>query len=318
MMSSNMPLDFLPGVHSSHSRSNSVSSSSTHSSNSRPQSSQGGLSRMQAGMAPSAEDLYRATYHLGHHNNGLQNDHVRLSRHLLLYICFTKQFTIDLQYLSQSPPNHNITNPALKNHLRPSHIRARAAASPYPRDTDSVHSSSSEADDMAMYLGNPAPDYQNMFGGGTMAPNQEAMHAAGAFGRMTLNNDHALEKLAANVRAATTTSASDRAKQIFVQAWCVTCFSYCGIKLMLSPICLGSPPITPHIPTVMCLARGSTSPIVVSVTNTGSHTLIPPHWARPSDCASPLSRPGAWVLEEIANITVSFQHLFFHHVLCRS
>ena len=32
--------------------------------------------------------------------------------------------------------------------------------------------------------------------------------------------DHTLEKLAANVRAATTTSASDRAKQIFVQAWC--------------------------------------------------------------------------------------------------
>jgi regulatory factor X len=61
----------------------------------------------------------------------------------------------------------------------------------------------------------------NMYGGPphTMAPNQDAIHAAGAFGRMTLNNDQALEKLAANVRAATTTSASDRAKQIFVQAW---------------------------------------------------------------------------------------------------
>lgn len=56
----------------------------------------------------------------------------------------------------------------------------------------------------------------------TMAPNQDAIHAAGAFGRMTLSNDQALEKLAANVRAATTTSASDRAKQIFVQAWCVS------------------------------------------------------------------------------------------------
>lgn len=54
-----------------------------------------------------------------------------------------------------------------------------------------------------------------------MAPNQETMHTAGAFGRMTLSPDHALEKLAANVRAATTTSASDRAKQIFVQAWYV-------------------------------------------------------------------------------------------------
>lgn len=52
-----------------------------------------------------------------------------------------------------------------------------------------------------------------------MAPSQETMHAAGAFGRMTISPDHALEKLAANVRVATTTSASDRAKQIFVQAW---------------------------------------------------------------------------------------------------
>lgn len=52
-----------------------------------------------------------------------------------------------------------------------------------------------------------------------MAPSQEAIHTTGAFGRMSLSPDHALEKLAANVRAATTTSASDRAKQIFVQAW---------------------------------------------------------------------------------------------------
>ncbi|KAJ7781232.1 hypothetical protein B0H16DRAFT_1818006 [Mycena metata] len=190
--SNTMPLDFLP----SHSRSNSVSSSSTHSSNSRPQSSSG--LRMQPGMGPSQDDLYRVSYQLGHHNGAL-SDH--------------------------SPPNHNVSNPALKNHLRPtsSHIRAaRAAASPYPRDTDSVHSSSSETDDIAMFLGNhPAPDYHSMFGAPqTMAPNQqEAMHTAGAFGRMTLSPDHALEKLAANVRAATTTSASDRAKQIFVQAW---------------------------------------------------------------------------------------------------
>ncbi|KAJ7591019.1 hypothetical protein C8J56DRAFT_1163077 [Mycena floridula] len=199
-MSSSMSLDFFP-VHSSHSRSNSVSSSSTHSSNSRPQSSQGGLSRMQAAMPPSAEDIYRATnYHLSQHNNVLGNDH----------------------YLSQSPPNHNVTNPALKNHLRPSHIRARAAASPYVRDNDSVHSSSSDTEDMSMYMSNGTPDYHNMFSNApphTMAPNQETLHAAGAFGRMTLSNDQQLEKLAANVRAATTTSASDRAKQIFVQAW---------------------------------------------------------------------------------------------------
>ena len=48
--------------------------------------------------------------------------------------------------------------------------------------------------------------------------------------------DHTLEKLAANVRAATTTSASDRAKQIFVQAWCVLLlsgFSYESLMLTL-------------------------------------------------------------------------------------
>ncbi|KAF9057570.1 RFX DNA-binding domain-containing protein [Panaeolus papilionaceus] len=121
---------------------------------------------------------------------------------------------------NQQPPNHNISNPALKGPMRPSHIRARVAASPYPRDTDSVHSSSSETEDISMYLGNSSVDYSSMYNPGpTMAPSQEAIHAAGAFGRMTLSPDHALEKLAANVRAATTTSASDRAKQIFVQAW---------------------------------------------------------------------------------------------------
>ncbi|CAA7259785.1 unnamed protein product [Cyclocybe aegerita] len=194
MMPTGMPLDFLP-AHPSHSRSNSVSSSSTHSSHSRPQSSHGGFNRMQPGLVPSSEDLYRASYHLGHQN---------------------------LMHGDSQPPNHNITNPALKGApLRPSHIRARVAASPYPRDTDSVHSSSSETEDISMYLGAQVPEYQPMFGGPppTMAPSQEAMHAAGAFGRMTLSPDHALEKLAANVRAATTTSASDRAKQIFVQAW---------------------------------------------------------------------------------------------------
>lgn len=173
---------------------------------------------MQGGMVPSAEDLYRASYHLGHHNNSMQNDHVRDP-------FYHSPYTLSLSdddSSRQSPPNHNVSNPALKGPLRPSHIRARAAASPYPRDTDSVHSSSSETDDIAMFLGNPNPEYHNMFGGGhSMPPNQEAMHAAGAFGRMTLSPDHALEKLAANVRAATTTSASDRAKQIFVQAWYV-------------------------------------------------------------------------------------------------
>ncbi|KAF9491009.1 hypothetical protein BDN71DRAFT_1399101 [Pleurotus eryngii] len=213
VMSSNIPLDFLP-VHTSHSRSDSVSSSSTHSSNSRPQSSQGGLTRMQA--LPT-EDLYRSSYHLGapHHNSAIHSDHVRHN--------FPTSFTTaDIDFSDQSPPNHNISNPALKGLQRHSHQRARVAASPYPRDTDSVHSSSSETEDISMYLGaNPGSDYHNnmYIGAHTMAPSQEAMNAAGAFGRMSINSDAALEKLAANVRAATTTSASDRAKQIFVQAW---------------------------------------------------------------------------------------------------
>jgi regulatory factor X len=39
-----------------------------------------------------------------------------------------------------------------------------------------------------------------------------------AYGR-AMSADHNLEQLASNVRSATTTSASDRAKQIFVHAW---------------------------------------------------------------------------------------------------
>jgi regulatory factor X, other len=76
---------------------------------------------------------------------------------------------------------------------------------------------------MAMFMGatvGSAHDY-GMYApqAATMVPTPDTVHAMGAFGRMTLSPDHALEKLAANVRAATTTSASDRAKQIFVQAW---------------------------------------------------------------------------------------------------
>jgi regulatory factor X, other len=97
------------------------------------------------------------------------------------------------------------------------------AASPYPRDTDSVHSSSSETEDLLYTMGQPGGDYGTMYPSQhMMQPTQEAMHAAGAFGRMNINNpEAALEKLAGNVRTATTTSASDRAKTIFVQAWSV-------------------------------------------------------------------------------------------------
>ena len=115
-----------------------------------------------------------------------------------------------------------MSNPALKGPLRPTHLRARVAASPYPRDTDSL-SSSSETEDISMYLSTPT-DYPSQMYNPSMVP--QSQEAIGAFGRMSLSPDHGLEKLAANVRAATTTSASDRAKQIFVQAWCVLFFSF--------------------------------------------------------------------------------------------
>jgi hypothetical protein len=83
---------------------------------------------------------------------------------------------------------------------------------------------------MAMFLGqaagppavNPAeyhmfaaPPHHTIAGPG---PSQEVAGIHSAVGRMSIH-EQTLEKLAGNVRAATSTSASDRAKQIFVQAW---------------------------------------------------------------------------------------------------
>lgn len=69
-------------------------------------------------------------------------------------------------------------------------------------------------------------------GYGTLHPQQMSTHGSlnmssmdqpssvvPSFGNMTLNPEAALEQLAINVRSSTTTTASDRAKQIFVQAW---------------------------------------------------------------------------------------------------
>lgn len=93
------------------------------------------------------------------------------------------------------------------------------------------------------------------------------MHAAGAFGRMNLASDHGLDKLAANVRAATTTSASDRAKQIFVQAWSV--FSaFCFLCIFISdPPVLGSLQTMPLTLMGMFPGKASTSLIEESVIN---------------------------------------------------
>ena len=210
-ISSNVPFDFFPPSHP-HSRSNSISSSSTHSPNSRPHSSQDILPRMPVGIPPSSDDPYRlSSAYLG-------SDPVR---HSSIYSLPSADMSP-----CQSPPNSNMTNPALKGHIRHSHLRARAAASPYPRDTESVHSSSSETDDLTMFLN--TPDYSTMYGPGQPMPtnHQEPRHSAGVFGRISISPDHALQKLAANVRVATTTSASDRAKQIFVQAWSVPIFPF--------------------------------------------------------------------------------------------
>ncbi|KZV72171.1 hypothetical protein PENSPDRAFT_576605 [Peniophora sp. CONT] len=192
------------------------SHSNSSSPHSRPQSSHGLLPNMD-------DHLYRPAYPTS--ARALANDHTRTSSHSSAY----SFASTDLQSPADSPPSY--TQP--KPHLRSSHIRARVAASPYPRDAESVHSSSSETEDISMYLSAPDPaDYHAMFAPGPAIhghdnpPMLQHQHQQGQqqYGRMggggmQMGNDHTLEKLAANVRAATTTSASDRAKQIFVQAW---------------------------------------------------------------------------------------------------
>lgn len=117
--------------------------------------------------------------------------------------------------------------------------RARHESSnPYPLRSSSfsgsesgVRASSSETEDnIGLYpfahTHTPhaaAPsEYSSLFTRqGTAAPSSlEASPAVNAFQRMTIAPEHQdLEQLAGNVRSATTTSASDRAKHIFVQAW---------------------------------------------------------------------------------------------------
>lgn len=216
LMASNMPIEYHPGVLSlPHSRSASVcSSTSVHSTHSRPQSSQGIiLSASTVIPTMPSDDLYRPAYPLG---RGTMPSHTRHSSNTSQ----STTYSTDLISPADSPPNHSHNNPSLKPHLRPTHIRARNATSPYPRDAESVYSSSSEAEDISMFFNHSPPDYHSMFVSNISTnQGQEAMRTAGQFGRMSLGPDHALEHLANNVRSATTTSASDRAKQIFVQAW---------------------------------------------------------------------------------------------------
>lgn len=133
---------------------------------------------------------------------------------------------------------------------------ASASPSPYPSQpplrsnsfsgSDGHRSSSSEAEDIgALFPSYHQQPQHNLYQQPQQHQSQDYTNAATAmysqpnrsnpglalnnpldsnqssFQRMTINSDQALEQLAANVRAATTTSASDRAKHIFVQAWYV-------------------------------------------------------------------------------------------------
>ena len=222
----------------------------------------------------------------------------------------------------------------------PTHIRAPAP--PYPRDAESVHSSSSE--DISEYhsaqssvnpqhhqpshsshhLSHHPYQHQHL--------SQQTTHVPGAFGSlpgpgaegpgwmdMGAKTDHTLEKLAANVRDATTTSASDRAKQLFVQAWCVLAvlslhFYYCPVfqwRLADTALSFFVPPLTgllrtiPPTQTAMSHGRGSISLTEEFATSTEHPTSIPPLLAKPLDFFSPLSRPSAWAFGGIVDIVVS-------------
>ncbi|KAF8592343.1 hypothetical protein K439DRAFT_1503084 [Ramaria rubella] len=238
-MSMMAPIDYMPA--DAHSRSASVSSNSSASgalsSHSRPPSahSQGpSLSRCSSSCSPpSGDDLYHRTPFgaLASTSGHLSNTHTRHSSGASQSSTSYSLASTGITSPADSPPatNHTIHNGhginAIKNQMavRNAHMRhaARAAASPYARETHSHSGSEAEQDELAMYLSNPSADYSGMYMGPQMSHHmphpQDA--AAASFGRMNLGTDLTLEHLATNVRAATTTSASDRAKQIFVQAW---------------------------------------------------------------------------------------------------
>ena len=306
MLPSAVPLDFLP--HHPHSRSGSVSSVSSHSS-SRPHSSQGHpLLPVQSAVHDFNGgvniDLYRSAYTHTRHSSS------------------STAFSTDLASPADSPPSAHALASSAAGHpgslksgssgLRQTHIRAaRVATSPYPRDAESVYSSSSENEDMSLFFSNPSPpDYTQMYiqsqhGSSVHAHQHQHEHIStiGQFGRMTLGPDHALEQLAANVRAATTTSASDRAKQIFVQAWYV---SFCPFLCVFfafffrrdadrrrssftTPFLgvLGSMRTTLLTQMETYRDRDSTCPIAAFVISTESLTSTPRLWERQFVCVFP-------------------------------
>lgn len=146
---------------------------------------------------------------------------------------------------ADSPPSATSLKPNAIHGLNRTIRRARTNTSPYPRDphihsgSESVNGSSSDAEDMNMYL-QPTHDpvqstaYPPIYVHPSVAhidPMQSvAMHQLQVPRQVPQTQQHqsdnALEQLASNVRSATTTSASDRAKQIFVHAWSVPPISH--------------------------------------------------------------------------------------------
>ncbi|KAF9510815.1 hypothetical protein BS47DRAFT_1373229 [Hydnum rufescens UP504] len=176
-----------------------------------------------------SEDLYRSSFTVtktsdnAHHSRSASNGSSQSNYSLAATHLTTPNDSPPMEYnhsgMLKSPP---VRQTAIR--------RARQESSnPYTRSnsfsgSESVRSSSSEAEDNGVFAFNPQQqqqqpqgDYSNIF---VRQPTANSLGTAtGAFQRMTLNSEHQLEQLANNVRAATTTSASDRAKHIFVQAW---------------------------------------------------------------------------------------------------
>lgn len=143
---------------------------------------------------------------------------------------------------ADSPPSAtSTTKNTIASIPRTTIRRARTGTSPYPREAhihtgSDVYSSSSETEDFQMFHHptlnsahhlHPASDgYQNMYMHPSVAhiDPMQSVQQHQAYGRIAMSQDHNLEQLASNVRSATTTSASDRAKQIFVHAWSVLAF----------------------------------------------------------------------------------------------
>ncbi|KIO29528.1 hypothetical protein M407DRAFT_70388 [Tulasnella calospora MUT 4182] len=125
--------------------------------------------------------------------------------------------------LTDAPVTKPAPKPALKISPKPSPVAAPAPESPVPAHADG-YSSAGSAAGVPVLRGLPHHQQHPQHGGPFSAGGLTAggpLDPAAAFGGMGqgLSAEAHLEQLAANVRSSTTTTASDRAKQVFVQAW---------------------------------------------------------------------------------------------------